>query len=399
MALAGREIAVIGAGIGGLAAALALARRGAAVTVLEQASELGEVGAGLQLGPNAVGVLTALGLCEPAAAVAIRPEAIELRDGVRGRLVARLPLGATAEARWGRPYWHMHRADLLALLADAAGAAGVRIALGTRVLRVATAGAEVRIATEAGEALASAAIGADGLRSRLRAAHVQGHAPRYAGHVAWRALVPAERLPAGLFPRAATVMMGPGRHIVVYPLRGGRLVNLVAVERRARWAAEGWRHPDDPANLRRAFAGWEPRVGALLDAVDATWAWGLFDHPPLAAWVSGRLALLGDACHPVLPFLAQGAAMALEDAWVLADALDRAESVPTGLGAYEARRRARVERVGRASARNGRLFHLAHPRLRRLAHAGIGLGTRLAPGAALARFDWLYAEDVTLDFA
>jgi salicylate hydroxylase len=230
MHLAGREIAVIGAGLGGLAAALALAARGARVTVCEQAPALTETGAGIQVSPNGVAILEALGLRDAAEAVASRPEAIELRDWRAGRTVARLPLGQACVARYGRPYWHLHRADLLDLLATAAIDAGVTLRLGYRIDEVADTSAGIRLRPEAGPDLhAEIAVAADGVRSPVRAAHLGGEPPRFTGHVAWRGLVEAARLPPGLFPRAACVTMGPGRHLVTYPLRGGTLLNFVAV--------------------------------------------------------------------------------------------------------------------------------------------------------------------------
>jgi salicylate hydroxylase len=186
--------------------------------------------------------------------------------------------------------------------------------------------------------------------------------------------------------------------VVTYPLRAGRQVNFVAVEERQSWSAEGWTEADDPANLRRAFAGWGGPVEALLDAVEETFLWGLFDHPPLPRWVNGRIALLGDACHPMLPYLAQGATMALEDAWVLAAELDVAETPERGLLAYEARRAPRAARVQRASARNGRFFHL-RPGLREAAHVGLRAASAMAPGLLMGRFDWLYGADVVSDRA
>jgi salicylate hydroxylase len=396
LGLVGREIAVIGAGVGGLAAATALGRRGAQVTVFERAPALREVGAGLQIGPNAVAVLEALGLRDAVAAVAATPPAVELRDFADGRLVARLPLGATAEARYGRPYWQAHRADLLDALAGGAAAAGVALRLAAPVASVEDRGASVTLTLEdGGRAEAEAAVGADGLRSGLRAALFGGAPPRFAGHVAWRALAPAERLgPAG-GPPATCVFMGPGRHLVCYPLRGGAVWNLVAVEARDAWAAEDWSAPADPAALRAAFAGWAAPARRLLEAARDVHLWGLFDHPPLPAWTRGRVALLGDACHPMTPFLAQGAAMAIEDGWTLAACL-AAEAEPAhGLAAYEARRRARVERVRRAAARNARLYHLATPGLRAAVHLGLRAASRLAPEALLGRFDWLYGADLT----
>jgi salicylate hydroxylase len=401
MALTGTEIVVVGAGIGGLAAALALAQRGARVTVLERAPELREVGAGLQVGPNGVAVLEALGLRDAAEDHASLPEAILLRDYRDGRTVARVPLGRECVARYGRPYWQFHRADLLALLANGARQAGVTLRLGAPVTGVETTGALVRVAIEGGPALeAAAAIGADGVRSALRGAHFGGAAPRFTGHVAWRGLVPAERVPPGLLPDAACVTMGPGRHVVSYPLRRGSLWNVVAVEERAAWAAEGWTHPDDPAALRAAFAGWEPAVTGLLEGMEETFLWGLFDHPELPEWTRGRIALLGDACHPMLPFLAQGATMALEDAWVLATELAAAApDLERGLSVYEDRRKDRATRVQRAAARNARVYHMAAPGPRAALHLGLGTASRLAPGLLLGRFDWLFGANVTGPFA
>ncbi len=171
-------------------------------------------------------------------------------------------------------------------------------------------------------------------------------------------------------------------------------MNFVAVEERAAWTAEGWTTADDPANLRRAFAGWGGAAGAVLGAVEDCFLWGLFDHAPLPRWTAGRLALLGDACHPMLPFLAQGATMALEDAWVLAAALDRAADPGAGLAAYAAARRPRTARVQRAAARNGRIYHL-RPGLRGPAQAALAAASALAPGFLAGRFDWLYGADVT----
>jgi salicylate hydroxylase len=396
MHLAGREIAIVGAGIGGLAAATALAQRHAHVHVYEQAPALSEIGAGLQVAPNGVAVLEALGLRDAAETRASLPEAVELVDHRRGgRPVARIPLGQQAVARYGRPYWHLHRADLLAVLLAGAEEAGVTIHLRAEIIALEDAGNTLRLyGADGGSATADVVIAADGLRSRLRAARFSPAPPRYTGHVAWRGTVPAGRVPGDLARPAARVTMGTGRHIVTYPLRGGSVINFVAVEERADWEEEGWSREDDPAALRHAFAEWEGAAGALLAAVDRCFLWGLFDHPPLPRWSQGRVALLGDACHPMLPFLAQGATMALEDAFVLADCLDLAEDVQSGLGAYEAARASRAGRVQRAGARSGRLYHLG-PVLAAPAHAALRAAATVAPGALSSRFDWIFGHDVT----
>lgn len=394
MNLAEHEFIVIGAGIAGLATAMALAQRRARVRVLEQAPALAEVGAGIQVGPNGVAVLEALGLRDAAETCASLPPAIELHHSVSERRVARIPLGRQCIARYGRPYWQFHRADLLALLGAGAREAGVSVETGARVADVETHGNRCRVTLECGTTLlAEGVIAADGLRSGVRGRLFQGETPRFTGHVAWRGLVDAARLPERFFPDGVNVYMGPRRHLVTYPLRHGTLRNFVAVEERDDWVIEGWTEADDPENLRAAFAGFGPRVKRLLEAVDETFLWGLFDHPPLPNWVNGTVALIGDACHPMLPFLAQGAGTGLEDAWVLAAELDVATDLGQGLRAYEARRKPRATRIQRASLRNGRIYHLG-PGVGTLAHLGLSAASAVAPGSLLGRFDWLYGADV-----
>ncbi|MCF6271888.1 MAG: FAD-dependent monooxygenase [Rhodobacteraceae bacterium] len=386
------EISIIGAGIGGLAAALALARTGAKVTVFEQAEALGEVGAGLQISPNGVAVLEALGLRADAAKLATTPEAVVLRD-YRGGEVARLAMGKTAEARYGRPYWQFHRADLLKLLENGARAAGVTLVFGHKLAGVKPQPDGVDLEFTSGvHHHTSCLIGADGVRSTLRDLVFEGQPASFTGHVAWRGLVKAEKLPAGLFENAAQVFMGKGRHLVAYPLRGGSLINFVAVEERKSWAAEGWNIPDTAENLRAAFTGFGSPVQALLNAVEETFLWGLFNHPVLPRWHKGRVVLLGDACHPMLPYLAQGAVMGLEDAYVLARSLEAADTPEAGLAAYEMARKPRATRVQKGAAANARAYHLRNPLVRGAAHKALAL---MPQGALIGRFDWLYALDVT----
>lgn len=344
MSIKNTDVTVLGGGIAGLAAATALAQRGAVVTVLEQATELGEVGAGLQIGPNGVAVLEALGLKDSASAVANVPETVELRDMATGREVAKLPMGRAAEQRWGRPYWQFHRADLLNVLADGARGAGVDIRLGHKVEKIADIDASVIIA-------------ADGVRSNVRAEVFGGQPAKFTGQVAWRGIIPAESLPTGAVKNAATVYMAAGRHLVTYPMRGGSIINFVAVEERDGWTDEGWNIPDTPENLRRTFSGGGREIQTILNAVEETFLWGLFNHPYLPHWTKDNVALVGDACHPMLPFLAQGAVMALEDAWVLARELDRADDFAAGLRAYERICKPRATRVQKAAASNATAYH------------------------------------------
>lgn len=384
--LIGQDITVIGGGIGGMAAALACARRGARVTVVERAQALRELGAGVQISPNGMAVLDALGVGDALRARSVTGRAVQLLDGLSGADVLGLDIGALPG-----DWLFVHRADLLAVLAEAASLCGVAVLTGQPVASVECEGDAVHLHMWDGSTRAAPlVIGADGVRSVVRAALGPVTQTRFTGQVAWRALVPA---PDETTP-TARVFMGPGRHLVAYPLRDGRVMNVVAVQERKAWAAEGWMQPDDPANLRAAFADFAAPVQGLLDQVDDVFLWGLFRHPVAPVWHTGRLVALGDAVHPTLPFLAQGACMALEDAWVLAASLAHHDRPEDAFAAYELARRARCVRIVAAANGNARAYHLRAP-LRGLAHGVLRLSGALAPEAPLKRFDWLYRHDVT----
>ncbi|MFN6924128.1 MAG: FAD-dependent oxidoreductase [Tabrizicola sp.] len=392
MSLIGQSVTVIGAGVAGLAVARALALRGASVTVLEQADAIREVGAGLQVSPNGAAVLRALGLQAALEAASLRAEAVHLIDGPSGDLVTRLDL---ARLNPDRGYHFLHRADLIDLLLKGAKEAGVSLRLLSRIERVDLSGPRPRLVLEGGEEVETPLlIGADGLHSRLRAALNGAGEPFFTGQVAWRAVIPE---PPGAAP-VAEVHMGPGRHLVSYPLRGGALRNIVAVEERKKWAEESWTLRDDSMDMRLAFAGFSPRVRGWLDRVEDPWLWGLFRHPVAPTWVralgQGGVAILGDAAHPTLPFLAQGASMALEDAWVLARCLADHDSPAAALAAYQAARKPRTTRIVAAANANARAYHLSGLQ-RMIGHAGLRVLGRLSPALMLGRFDWLYGHDVT----
>lgn len=392
MSLIGQTVTVIGAGVAGLAVARALALRGAKVTVLEQADAIREVGAGLQISPNGAAVLRGLGLQGALEAASTRAEAVQLIDGPTGDPVTRLEV---ARLRPGQGYHFLHRADLIALLLQGAVEAGVTLRLLSRTVTVDLEGPRPAVVLDGGERMETPVlIGADGLHSRLRAALNGDAAPFFTRQVAWRAVIPCEPGAAPL----AEVHMGPGRHLVSYPLRGGTLRNIVAVEERAKWAEESWTLRDDPMDLRLAFAGFAPRVQGWLERVEDPWLWGLFRHPVAATWTrtlpQGAVAILGDAAHPTLPFLAQGASMALEDAWMLAEMLASHDTAGAALAAYQAVRKPRTTRIVAAANTNARAYHLSGMS-RMIGHTGLRLLGRMAPGLMLSRFDWLYGHDVT----
>ncbi|MFK7753748.1 MAG: FAD-dependent oxidoreductase [Sedimentitalea sp.] len=387
MDLNGLDIAVIGGGIAGLASALCLRQRGANVAVFEQAEAITEVGAGLQITPNGAVVLNALGLGPDFARIALRAKAVVLRDYRRRSDVLRLDLARLAP---DQVYGFVHRADLIDVLADAARAAGVSLHLSSTVQSVSDAPRPQIACANGTRHSADLVIGADGVKSVLRG-DLNGTADaRFTGQVAWRALVPGR---PDMVPEAQ-VFMGPGRHLVAYPLRDGALINLVAVEARRSWAAEGWTHFDDAANLRAAFSRFGPAAQDLLQQVENPGLWGLFRHPVAQNWHAGARVLVGDAAHPTLPFLAQGANMALEDAWCLAASIAQGASLEQGLSRYQTRRQDRVRRIIRAANGNAWKYHLISP-IREPAHFVMWLGGKIAPARMVGQFDWLYGYDVT----
>lgn len=370
------RIIIVGAGVGGLTLALFLHRRGFRPLILERSSMLEEAGAGVQLGPNATRLLFGLGLEEAVRAVAVEPVAAEVRDGATGALRLRLPLGDRAQARWEAPYLQLHRGDLQALLLNAVqerNAAELR--LGVEVEPAAAGALRLSDGTVATPDLI---VGCDGLRSRVREGVRPGLPTRPFGEIAWRALIPR----ADGDPLVAGVWVWRRRHLVTYPVRSGAAVNVVAVTAGA-LGGDSWSEPGDPAALQAAFADAEPRARAVLARVQTTARWALAERPPLPSWSTAGATLLGDAAHPMLPYLAQGAAMAIEDAEALARHLAEPSPLADRLAAYEAERKPRTTRVQAASRRNGRVFHLPPP----LSAAAFAAARALGAGGSL---DWLY---------
>ena len=366
------RVAVIGGGPAGLTTALALALQGASVRVFERGAVPGAGGAGLQISPNGARALRAVGLGKELERIGIASDAVVPTDGLTGRAVTRFDLTGQA------PRYHfVARPDLVSLLVEACARTGVEIRFGV-----------TDAASDGFTKAADLVVGAEGVGSDLRKRLNGAAAPSFTGQVAWRAVVSANADPE------ARIWMLPGRHAVTYPLPGGRL-NLVAVQEREAWGAEGWHHEDDPGALRAAFSDACPALRSVLQKVETCHLWGLFLHPVAPVWHDGSRVLVGDAAHPTLPFLAQGANLALEDAVVLARSL-AAHGLPDGLRIYQDLRAPRVSRAIAAARANAVNYHLGGLR-RRVAHLGLSRIGRLAPGAFIDRLDWLYGYDPARD--
>src|SRR5689334_5240931 len=365
-------IVIAGAGIGGLTAALALAARGFRIIVLEKAERLEEVGAGLQLSPNASRVLVELGLTERLKLRAVVPDAVSIMSARAGGELLRMPLGEAASARAGAPYWVVHRADLQSALAGAvADHPDIDLKLGATFEDVAPHARGLTVVHRSGTIrrsdLASALVGADGIWSTVRQHLFPEVQPRFSGLIAWRGTLDATQLPKDYTARRVQLWMGRNAHLVAYPIAGGRQINVVAVLP-GTWNRPGWSTPGDPLEVMDAFAGprWPPAARMMLATVDSWRKWALFGVPDGCPWSKGPVALLGDSVHAMLPFAAQGAGMAIEDAAVLARhlSLQAAEStagISAALKQYGRAREARVRRVQRTARQQGRIYHFSGP--------------------------------------
>lgn len=387
------RILIAGAGIGGLAAATALAQRGCEVKVLEAAKEFGEVGAGIQLGPNAMRVIAALGLERQVQAVASCPESIVIADASSGQTLCRMLLGSAVRERYGQAYVSMHRADLHAVLLQAAQHAGVQLHADHLLQKYEHSAQEIQGLGADFAYKTDVLIGADGLWSRVRAQMLGDGLPHATGHAAFRALLPAHDVPEVLRTPHVRTWWARDVHVVSYPLRGGALWNVVVLAEMKDSHTEGWSLAASHDEVMRLFKRTEPALTRLLEscgAQEAGWKrWNLFDRKPLSAMqmARGRVALMGDAAHPMLPYLAQGAAMALEDAWVLAQCLSANPNVAQALQNYAHVRAARNARVVRRAQRNGQIFHWSGV-MAKARNAVLAL-----QGTQVLGLPWLYGHD------
>jgi salicylate hydroxylase len=394
--MAGRAL-IAGAGIGGLTAALALHRLGLEVAIFERTAVLEEFGAGIQLTPNATRILAGLGVLEAVQSRAMSPQAIRVVRGRNGALLMSLPLHS-AVARWGAPYLVIHRADLQrALVENVARQGAIRLTFAAEVAGLAVDDTGVKVGVKHGpigvSERADFLIGADGLRSLVRERLGLGErgAALFSGRVAFRAQIDASLVAATLREEVVTLRLGAKAHLVHYPLRNGSLLNVVAViesDWRGRKGDAPWDGVADRGSLERAFATWSPDARALVAAAPEWRAWPLYERNPIAEFATGRVALLGDAAHPMAPFLAQGAAQAIEDAGALADAFAASMDPSEALAIYSRRRAPRAGRVQAEAKAQARLYHLSG-----IAGFARDLGMRaLGAERLLKRYDWLYGE-------
>jgi salicylate hydroxylase len=384
------SVAIIGGGIGGLTAALSLLRAGFDVRVYEQATALGEVGAGINIGPNASRILHRLGIAEVLERIGVKPVAIEQRRWDDGRVLLRSPLGEEVETAFGAPHYTFHRADLHRALAEAVPRD--RVHLAHRFMRLVDYNDRVEAHFENGQSIsADALVGADGIHSVVRQALLGPEKPRFTGCVAYRGLVPARRLTDLGLEMTNQIWMGPGRHFVHYFVSGGKLVNFVAVIEEHSWLGESWVDRGEVTDVLAAYARWHPQVRFIIGSADETYKWALFDRKPLPLWSVGRVTLLGDSCHPMLPFMAQGAAQAIEDAATLTGCLLRfASNVPAAVRLYEQLRLPRASRLQAMSETNKNRFHMPDGSAQNQRDAEMASGTTDWSLAAVA---WLYQHD------
>ena len=391
-----RKVIVIGGGIGGLTTALALLKRGIDVEVYEQASRLGEVGAGIQISPNGTRVLLALGLEEELRAIAVAPLRKEIRHWRTGKTWNWYDLGAASSQKYGSPHVLLHRGDLHRLLVNTLlrlkpGA----IHLSRRCIGLSQHGAQVDLRFEGGEtASAPFVVGADGIHSKVREQLFGLSQPEFTGCVAWRAVVPMQSLPPSAATMVSAKWLGPRGHVLHYPIQGGELLNFLGIVERDDWQVESWTVEGSRVELAGDFPGWHPDVQGIIENVERPFKWALMVRGPMPQWSKGRITLMGDACHPTLPFMGQGGVMAIEDAYVVAACLDKYFDRPqTAFARYEEIRRERTAAVVRKSHENRK--QAFNPALANQDEAVVSVAEEWQQSLARERLDWVYTYDAT----
>ena len=393
-----QRILIAGGGIGGLTTALCCVHAGFDVKVFERAAALSEIGAGIQIGPNAARVMLELGLGPEFERVASRPPKQEMRLGTHNVRIFQSPLGDTAIDRYGAPYYLLHRTDLIELLGDALEQRSPgALHLGATVAGYSSGEnrAALRMVDDS-EHVGDVVIAADGIHSVLRDQMLGDDKPRFTGNIVWRALVPSSAKLKKLVPDSMCIWVGPERHCVTYWLRGGSILNFVGAVERDHWTKESWVEPGPIGDLKEDFGSWSTPIAAVVDSADECTRGALFDRDPLPRLTEGRVALIGDAAHPMLPFLAQGAAMAVEDAWTLATSLRGLPTDPAAaLKRYEKTRLPRTSKVQMAARARMHSNHETTMLRQVKTYAPMWFTSRLRPERFDQRHQWLFSHDVT----
>jgi len=396
-----KNILIIGGGIGGLTSAVLLARQGFHVELIEQAPQFLEIGAGIQLSPNAMRVMDHISLSAAILAQGVTPAFAILKDYKNGRTQFKTPLNEASPS--SAPYIHIHRAALIDILVDAAQKSGVEFHMGQKVSHIAQHSQSVTAQTEDGASYSGdILIGADGINSTVRHEFFDKHKADFTQQVAWRGIIDITELSdndmGAILEKNTYLWMGPDGHFVAYYIRTQKRLNFVAIKERADWQEQSWTQKGNIDALKAEFANWDNTITQLLNGCQTTYLWGLFDRPPLACWSKNRVSLLGDAAHPMLPFMAQGAAMAIEDSWVLTHALcQNPNQAEAAFSFYEKIRAPRTTRLQALSRANAKFYHTKAPSAKIWRNMQLRVGQHL-PLARKIKFGWIYSYDVTEKF-